>query len=140
MKLTHLLGVALMLTLGFATSALATDYQFVSAQKARELIVGNVPLAIVDVQREVSFKKRHIQGAEGTYAYPVVSETDRQKLDGVIKKVKHGKQTVVVVCPVGAGPAKRAVDCMVKAGIDPARLYILEHGQGGWPYKDLLAN
>ena len=42
-----------------------------------------------------------------------------------------------IVCPRGAGGAKRAYDYMEEKGIPKARLSILEKGQGGWPYKEL---
>jgi thiosulfate/3-mercaptopyruvate sulfurtransferase len=43
-----------------------------------------------------------------------------------------------VICPGGAGGAKRTIDYLESENIDGDRLFILENGQGKWPYEELL--
>jgi thiosulfate/3-mercaptopyruvate sulfurtransferase len=45
---------------------------------------------------------------------------------------------VVIVCPRGGGGAKRAYDHLAGQGVTGGRLFILEQGQQGWPYPELL--
>jgi hypothetical protein len=45
---------------------------------------------------------------------------------------------VVIVCPRGAGGAKRAYDYMRKNNVPSEKLSILEKGIAGWPYKELF--
>jgi thiosulfate/3-mercaptopyruvate sulfurtransferase len=45
---------------------------------------------------------------------------------------------VVIICPRGAGGAKRAYDHLARQGVADERLFILEQGQQGWPYPELL--
>jgi len=53
-------------------------------------------------------------------------------LDQVIEEIKGNNDPVVVVCPRGAGGAKRTYYYLLQQGISPERLFILDKGQEGW--------
>lgn len=114
--------------------ALAGDgpYNYISAAELEARLTANQPVNIVDIQVEEEFAQHHIKGATPTYAYPVKSDTDRAKLDAVVEQLKGNADPVVVVCPRGAGGAKRTYDYLQQQGIAAERLLILEKGQEGW--------
>lgn len=92
---------------------------------------------IVDIQVEKEFQQQHIPGSLATYAYPVKSEEDRTKLQEALARQKKSGSSVVIVCPRGAGGAKRSYDYLTANGVPEDKLAILEKGMSGWPYKDL---
>jgi len=114
--------------------ALAGDgpYNYISAAELEARLTANQPVNIVDIQVEEEFAQHHIKGATPTYAYPVKSDTDRAKLDATVEQLKGNADPVVVVCPRGAGGAKRTYDYLQQQGIAAERLLILEKGQEGW--------
>lgn len=114
--------------------ALAGDgpYNYISAAELEARLTANQPVNIVDIQVEEEFAQHHIKGATPTYAYPVKSDTDRAKLDAAVEQLKGNGDPVVVVCPRGAGGAKRTYDYLQQQGIAAERLLILEKGQEGW--------
>lgn len=120
-------------------SVVAADYQYMSPEAVKQQLEAKAELTLVDIQVADEFNTSHIQGAVATYAYPVKSDVERNKLAGAIKTVKQGDDVVVVICPRGKGGAKRTIDEFVRQGVDAKRMFILEHGQAGWPYKELLA-
>ena len=107
-------------------------YNYISAADLEERLTSNKPTNIVDIQIEEEFARHHIKGAVPTYAYPVKSDSDRAKLDATVEQLKTNDDPVVVVCPRGAGGAKRTYDYLLQQGIADERLVILEHGQSGW--------
>ncbi|MEF9952262.1 MAG: rhodanese-like domain-containing protein [Clostridium sp.] len=113
-------------------------YQYYKAEEVKDIVEKNKSAIILDVQVKEDFDKHHIKGAIATYAYPTKTAEDTAKLDAVIPKIKDSKDPVVVVCPGGKGGATRAIDYLVGKGIDKSRFFILEKGQGGWPYENLL--
>jgi thiosulfate/3-mercaptopyruvate sulfurtransferase len=107
-------------------------YNYISATDLETRLTANLPTNIVDIQVEEEFTQHHIKGATPTYAYPVKSDADRAKLDITIEQIKGNNDPVVVVCPRGAGGAKRTYDYLLQQGISAERLLILEKGQEGW--------
>jgi thiosulfate/3-mercaptopyruvate sulfurtransferase len=91
-----------------------------------------LPTNIVDIQVEEEFSQHHIKGATPTYAYPVKSDADQTKLNTIVEQLKANTDPVVIVCPRGAGGAKRTYDHLFQQGIPADRLLILEKGQEGW--------
>lgn len=116
----------------------AMAYQYISPEDVKQGIGNKAAMTLVDIQVEKEFDQHHIQGALATYAYPVKSATDRAKLDSAVSALKNNSDKVVVICPRGAGGAKRAYDYLQSAGIPEERLFILTKGQAGWPYPELL--
>lgn len=107
-------------------------YNYISAADLEARLTAELPTNLVDIQVEEEFSRHHIKGATPTYAYPVKNDEDRAKLDVAIERVKANSDPVVIVCPRGAGGAKRTYDYLLLQGIAAERLLILEKGQEGW--------
>ncbi len=116
------------------TAAMASDYQYISAAELQKKIETNEQGLLLDIQVEDEFSEHHIENAVATYAYPVKSEQDKQKLQAVVKQAKASMEPVTIICPRGGGGAKRAYDYLKEQGVSEARLLILEGGQAKWPY------
>jgi len=114
------------------------SYQYLTSADIKQKITDQVPMILVDIQVEEEFAKHHLVGALDTYAYPVKSDADREKLKSVMTQVLPSIDPVVIVCPRGGGGAKRAYDYMLGQGVAGDRLFILEKGQQSWPYPELL--
>ncbi|SEA63129.1 Rhodanese-related sulfurtransferase [Desulfuromusa kysingii] len=135
-KMLQMATMVLLLTL--ATSVSAFAYQYMTAAEVKQNIAAKTPMTLVDIQVEDEFNQHHIIGAQATYAYPVKSDADRNKMTPVITPLLSNNDLAVVVCPRGGGGAKRAYDLLLKSGVAEDRVYILEKGQAGWPYPELL--
>lgn len=120
--------------------AFAQNYNFLKAEDFKKWVDSSKKIHIIDVQREEDFRKKHIKGSIGTDAYPVKTEQDKVKLDKVISRVKIDNLDIVIVCPRGGGAAKNAFDYLKSKGINEKRLYILEGGIKGFPYKEMCQN
>jgi thiosulfate/3-mercaptopyruvate sulfurtransferase len=136
-KILSLMFASLLL---LASPAWCGSYQYMSASEVQKKLADQAPLSLVDIQVEDDFSRHHISGALATYAYPVKSEQDRQKLAPLLSTLQSGQQPVVIICPRGKGGAKRTYDFLQSGGIAAERLFILEKGQAGWPYPELLAH
>lgn len=112
-------------------------YNYISASDLEARLTSNQPTNIVDIQVEEEFDQHHIKGAIPTYAYPVKSDADHVKLETAVEELKTNDDSVVVVCPRGAGGATRTYDYLLQQGIPSERLVILEKGQAGWSYESL---
>ncbi len=137
MQRTAVLVVTILLLL-MTVPTWAGSYQYIQPTQLKLKLAGP-PLQLLDIQVEQEFNQQHIQGALATYAYPVKSASDRTKLDATIAQLQQTEDAVVIICPGGGGGAKRAHDYLLEQGIAKERLFILEKGQQGWPYPELLA-
>ena len=121
----------------FGTAAMAAQYNYMAPKELKERINSNDDLLIIDIQVEEDFKLHHIPGSLATHAYPVKSSDDLIRLDPIVQLQQNDTRPVVIVCPRGAGGAKRTHDYLINNGIDRDRLWILENGMSGWEYQDL---
>ncbi len=96
------------------------------------------PLTLVDIQVPEDFEAHHIIGAIETNAFPAKTDEELLRLNSIVEKAKGSSEPIVIVCPRGAGGAQRSIEYLQQSGIPSAQLYILENGQEGWPYEDLL--
>jgi len=119
--------------------AWAGNYQYISAADLKQKVEKHEGLLLLDIQVEKEFAQHHLAGAIATYAYPVKSASDLGKLQAVLVQAKASVEPVAIICPRGAGGAKRAYDYLKSQGVAEARLLILEGGQQNWPYQLLLA-
>ncbi|MFC1780017.1 rhodanese-like domain-containing protein [Thermodesulfobacteriota bacterium] len=115
-------------------------YNYINAADLETRLTAELPTNIVDIQVEEEFSQHHIKGATPTYAYPVKSDADRSKLNTIVEQLKANTDPVVIVCPRGAGGAKRTYDHLFQQGIPAERLLILEKGQEGWACAPLTEN
>ncbi len=131
--------ISAVLTILFAAtcSFAASDYNYISPETLQSNIENNGQMLIVDIQVEDEFSQHHIKGSMPTYAYPAKSESDTAKLDIAFQKQKETDEPLVIVCPRGAGGAKRSYDYLRQKGVAEDKLLILEKGMGGWPYSEL---
>lgn len=128
------------LTAGWSVSAVAAEkgsYNYLTAEALKARIESKQALTLLDIQVEQEFGEHHIPGAVPTYAYPVKSDEERARLDGLLPQLQANGDPIVIVCPRGEGGAKRSYDYLLGKGIAPERLLILEKGQEGWPYPEL---
>ena len=116
----------------------AGSYNYVSSEKVKGWLSSGTPVSIVDIQVEEEFNAHHLPGSIATYSYPVKSDADKAKLDSTSVQLKNTDSPVVVVCPRGKGGAKRCYDYLASRGIVEDRLFILEKGMAGWPYKEFI--
>lgn len=119
------------------STTFASDYNYITPEEVKENITGNADMLIVDIQVEKEFKQHHVPGSIATFAYPVKSDEDQLKLNQALKIHKETGKPVVIVCPRGAGGAKRTYDYLKANGVQENDLSILKEGMAGWPYKDL---
>lgn len=117
-----------------STTALAKDYQYISAKELQNRIEANEHGLLLDIQVEDEFSQHHIENAVATYAYPVKSDQDKLKLQAFVEQVKASEEPVTIICPRGGGGAKRTYDYLKEQGVSESRLLILEGGQAKWPY------
>jgi len=136
--LKSLLLIATALLLFIGSPAWSESYQYMDAQTVKQKLETEAPLSLVDIQVEEEYAQHRIVGALPSYAYPVKTAADRAKLTAISEQLKTSDAPVVIVCPRGGGGAKRAYDYLLTEGIDAKRLFILEQGQHGWPFPELL--
>lgn len=112
-------------------------FNYYTAEQTKQAIENKEDILLIDIQVEDEWNQHHIQGAIPTYAYPVETDEQKAKLEEVSSQLE-GEQPIVIVCPGGKGGAQRTVAYFESKGIAPERLFILENGQKGWPYDELL--
>jgi thiosulfate/3-mercaptopyruvate sulfurtransferase len=121
-----------------APLALAQSYNYISPVDLKQrLESGNKPM-LLDIQVEKEYAQHHLPGAVPTYAYPAKTDEERAKLKSAVSKILSTKDEVVIVCPGGGSGAKNTYDFLKAQGVPESRMRILEKGQKGWPYPELV--
>lgn len=139
MRHIALCGLAvLILVLAACAPALASDYNYITPDETKSRIMRGETMHILDIQVADEFAQGHLPGALKSCAYPVKSDEDRAKLAAHLETLKADAAPVVIVCPRGGGGAKRTYDYLKDQGFQESRLLILEEGQKGWPYPEML--
>lgn len=128
----------LVLVLAACAPAMASDYNYISPEQTKSRMMRGETMHILDIQVADEFAAGHLPGALKSCAYPVKTDEDRAKLAAHLDTLKADAAPIVIVCPRGAGGAKRTYDYLKDQGFDESRLLILEDGQQGWPYSDML--
>lgn len=113
-------------------------FKYYTAEQTKKAIEEKKDIILLDIQPEKDYKEHHIKGVKPTYAYPVKEDSDKAKLEKVLPDLKNSKSPIIIVCPGGAGGAERTYAYLTEKGIEKDRLYILEKGQKGWPFAELL--
>lgn len=121
-----------------APLALAQSYNYISPGELKQRLQSPDKPLVLDIQVEDEFARHHLPGAVATYAYPAKSSAEQAKLVPALEKIKAAKGDVVVVCPGGGSGAKNTIDFLKSQGVPESRLRILEKGQNGWPYPELV--
>lgn len=113
-------------------------FEYYTAEKLKKSIEENKDIALIDIQPKEQYDEHHIKGVIATYAYPVKTDEEKSRIKDVLPEVRNSEKDIVIVCPGGKGGAERTYNYLLDKGIKEGRIYILENGQGGWPYEDLL--
>lgn len=137
-KLLLLLSLALVCVLNMG--AMLSSYNYVEQEEFKQWLDTDKDMIVVDIQDKSAFAKQHFKGSMETNAYPVKSDEERGKIDPAVAEFKATNKDVVVICPRGAGGAKRCYDYMKSQGVPDEKLFILEHGIDKWPHRDMVEN
>ncbi len=132
-KFFVVLAVSLFL---LTSNTLAANY--VKADVFKGWLESGKKMIIVDIQPKEDFEKHHFKGSIETNAFPAKTDEKKKRLDPVIEKIKQSKDDVVIICPRGKSGASNTYDYIKSKGVSENRLYILEGGIAGWPYKEML--
>lgn len=127
---------AIFIFLAISTAG-ASQYNYMAAEDLKKRISSNDDILIIDIQVKEEFDQHHIPGSLATHAFPVKSDDERARLTPIVKLQQNDSRPLVIVCPRGAGGAKRTYDYFVDQGIPAHRLWILNKGMSGWDYVDL---
>lgn len=141
MKIIRISLLAILLAMVAGTMATAEEsatYNYINAEVLKAKLQEKQPLTLLDIQVKEGYCDHHLPGAVATYAYPVQTDEEKARLEAVLAQLKASDAPVVIVCPRGGGGAKRAYDHLLTQGIARERLFILEKGQEGWPYPELI--
>lgn len=119
-----------------STTAFAANY--VKPEVFKKWIeTGKKPI-IVDIQPADEYEKHHFKGSVETNAFPAKTDKEKIKLDKVLPTILSSKNEVVIICPRGKSGASNAYEYLKSKGVPENRLYILEGGIAGWPYKEMF--
>lgn len=104
----------------------------------KQWIENKKSMIIVDIQPANEFEQHHFEGSIETNAFPAKTDEEKARLNKALDKIKASKEDVVIICPRGRSGAMNTYEYFKSKGVDEKRLYILEGGIAGWPYKEML--
>lgn len=130
------LVLVVMFMFGLTTTALAANY--VKPDEFKKWLESGKKMIIVDIQPAQDFEKHHFKGSIETNAFPAKTDEEKRRLDKVIPQIMSSKDDVVIICPRGRSGASNTYEYLKSKGTPENRLYILEGGIEGWPYKEMF--
>jgi len=130
------LVLAVSLVFLFTTSAFAANY--VKPEDFKKWLESGKKLIIVDIQPAEEFEEHHFKGSIETNAFPAKTDEEKKRLDKVIPLIMSSSDDVVIICPRGRSGASNTYEYLKSKGVPEKRLYILEGGIAGWPYKEMF--
>lgn len=122
--------------LAFAANALCA--QFIKQDDFNRWSDEKRNMIIVDIQPKDEYEKHHFKESYETNAFPAKTDEEKKRLDAVLPNIQSSKVPVVIVCPRGKSGAMNTNDYFKSKGVAEDRLYILEGGVAGCPYRDKL--
>ncbi len=114
------------------------QYQYYTAEQLKTAIENKDDIYLIDIQPKEDYDAHHIVGTVPTYAYPADTDDLRSKIDVTLDEINKTDKPIIVICPGGGGGAKNTIDYLTTKSVDAKRMFILEKGQKGWPYDELL--
>ncbi len=111
--------------------------QYISPETFRGWLAQNRSI-IIDVQPYAAYVKGHFPDSYATFAYPVKTTEQKEKLDALLSVINQSEKPVVLVCPGGITGAPNARMHLLSRGVPNERLFILKGGTSGWPWKNML--
>jgi len=136
MRMIYLALLSIFICTG--TASAASDFNFISIATMKDNLAANKPMIILDIQVKDEFAQHHIKGSVATYAYPVKSTEEEARLDNILTQYNASHEDIVIVCPRGAGGAKRAYKYLKANNVPEEKLLILEDGMQGWPHQEYV--
>jgi rhodanese-related sulfurtransferase len=136
MEMKKYLVLAVSLVFLFTTSAFAANY--VKPEDFKKWLESGKKLIIVDIQPAEDFEEHHFEGSIETNAFPAKTDEEKKRLDKVIPLIMSSSDDVVIICPRGRSGASNTYEYLKSKGVPEKRLYILEGGIAGWPYKEMF--
>ena len=118
--------------------ASASAENYVKPDQFKQWIETSKPVQIVDIQPAEAFEKHHFKNTIQTNAFPAKSDAEKERLDRILPTLQSSKDDIVIVCPRGGSGAKNTYEHLKSKGIFESRLFILEKGVEGWPYKEMF--
>lgn len=115
-------------------------FNYYTQEDLKHALENKASMVLVDIQPEEDYLAHHINGAIETNAFPAKTDEELLRLKAIEEDVKESKDPIVIVCPRGGGGAQRTIKHLKTIGVPASQLYILEKGQDGWPYEELLAD
>lgn len=122
----------------FLLTATAFAANYVKPEDFKKWLDSGKKMIIVDIQPAADFEKHHFKGSIETNAFPAKTEEKKKLLDKVIPQIMSSKDDVVIICPRGRSGASNTYEYLKSKGVSENRLYILEGGIAGWPYKEMF--
>jgi len=116
-----------------------TGAQFISPETLSQWLAQDKAL-VVDVQTYDGYLKMHFPNSIPTHAYPVVTPDQKKRVESIIPTINKSKKPVVLVCFGGITGAPNARIHLVSKGVPNKRLFILQGGSMGWPWKGMLVS
>jgi rhodanese-related sulfurtransferase len=114
-----------------------TGAQFISPETFRQWLSQDKAL-VVDVHTYDGYLRMHFPGSIPTHAYPVVTPAQKKQVESIIPIINKSKKPVVLVCFGGITGAPNARIHLVSKGVPNKRLFILQGGSMGWPWKNMM--
>jgi len=112
--------------------------QYITATQLKEDIEASVEMFLLDIRIEEQFLDGHLADAVLVPASPVDDDAQREMVGAVLPQV--GASPLIIVCAGGGGSANNAWDYLESIDYDMSSVFILENGQNGWPYDELVVN
>lgn len=128
--------MVLIFVLVLTTSAFAANY--VKPDEFKKWLETGKKMIIVDIQPKAEFEAHHFNGSIETNAFPAKTDEEKKRIDKVLPLIMSSSDDVVIICPRGRSGAMNTYEYLKSKGVPEKRLYILEGGIAGWPYKEVL--
>lgn len=113
--------------------------QYIDPQTARQWITSNQAI-VVDVQTYDGYLKGHFPNSIPTHAYPVRTRDQIQRVMAIAPMLKKSSKPAILVCFGGVTGAPNARKVLVQSGVPNRKLYILQGGSWGWPWKNMFVS
>lgn len=133
-KVFGLLILVLAVTvLALAGPACARNYNYINVDEFKARMDAgdheSGAMVIVTTQTEQEYASGHIKAAYPTFARPLNSQSDFEKLHPFMELSKDSDSDIVIICPRGRGGAEIPYNYFMEHGIEEKRLLILKDGQ-----------
>lgn len=123
----------------FTSSPLiAADYKLMEPEDFKIRLDTKHPTILVDIQKKNAYKEHHFYGSIRTFASPAKTDMDKESLVQAVRMYETSQSDVVIIGKRGGAPSRRSHDFLITRGIPEEKIYILNGGIKGWPYKEML--